>query len=60
MVNSGSDAPPTTAAVERLADLDAQLEEVYAKLQEILDTEVVALNEMVAAIELPAVVLKQE
>ena len=58
VVNSGSDSPPTATSVERLADLDDEIEDVYARLQEILDSEVASLNVLVNGIELPAVVLK--
>ena len=58
VVNSGNDAPPTAASVGRLADLDAELEEIYTRLDKIIEEEVANLNVLVNGIELPAVVLK--
>jgi len=58
--NSGSDSPPTEGSRERLADLEAQMEDVFARLDEILKTDVAAFNEMVAGIELPAIVLEEK
>ena len=58
VVNSGNDSPPTAASVGRLGDLDAELEEIYTRLETVLDEEVANLNLLVNGIELPAVVLK--
>lgn len=57
VANSGSDSPPTAATRERLADLDAQLAEVYGRLDGILKEDVAAFNELVAGAELPTIVL---
>ena len=60
VVNGGNDAAPTAASVERLGDLDVELEAVYSRLDEILDSEVASLNVLVNGIELPAVVLDRD
>ena len=57
-VNSGSDSPPTDGSRKRLADLDVQLEEVFARLAEVLEKDVAAFNELVSRLELPAVLVK--
>ena len=58
VANSGSDAPPTQGSRERLADLEAQMGEVFGRLDAIMETDVVAFNELVAGVELPAIVMK--
>jgi photosystem II stability/assembly factor-like uncharacterized protein len=54
------DAPPTDGAVEFFAELQAQAAETYARLQEVIDTDLPAFNEMVGALDLPAVIVKNE
>ena len=53
------DAPPTDAAVQRLADLQAELDDISGRLAAILDSDVEAFNEMVAAAGVPAIVIKR-
>ncbi|MFQ5527423.1 MAG: WD40/YVTN/BNR-like repeat-containing protein [Thermoanaerobaculia bacterium] len=53
----GGDSPPTAGASERFADLRDELDGVQADLQALLDGELAEYNGLVAAKELPAVLL---
>ncbi len=60
VVNSGADAPPTDGAVERLADLDAQMAPLLERLDAVLETDVAAFNARVAELGVPAVVVRKQ
>ena len=52
------DARPTNGARQRFADLQAQIEAVYADLQQILHADIPAFNEQVGGLDLPAVIVR--
>ena len=54
-----SDFRPTAGARQRLADLEPQLEELLGKLESIMSDDVGRLNDMVAAKQLPAIVIEK-
>jgi len=54
------DAPPTDGARQRLKDLVAQSDDVYGRLQQVMDTDVASLNKLVAGLNLPAVIIKKQ
>ena len=55
-----SDDRPTDGSSERFEDLRPELADLMGQLQEIVDTDLAAFNEMVAAKSLPAVVIGDE
>ncbi len=52
-----SDHPPTVGSVELYGDLREKLDGILGELQDCLDTEVAAFNNLVAAKEAPAVIV---
>ena len=60
VANSGADAPPTDGSVEFLGQLEAQMTDIFDRLQAILDQDVAAFNARVSGLDLPAVVVEQE
>ncbi|MFQ5742663.1 MAG: glycosyl hydrolase, partial [Acidobacteriota bacterium] len=61
VVNGGFgsvDAPPTDGARQRFEDLEAELAAVLARLQETLDTDLAAFNELVRSNNVQAVIVK--
>jgi len=52
------DAPPTDGAVEFLAELQAQGAEIYRRLQEVIDVDLPAFNDLVGGLNLPAVIVR--
>jgi hypothetical protein len=54
------DAPPTDQAVARMAELQAQVDEVLGRLQTIFDTDLVEFNELIRSLGMEPVVLKKE
>lgn len=59
VANGGADAPPTDGAVAFLGELEAQMHDIFTRLQAVFDEDVAALNEMVGGMQLPAVVIKR-
>jgi hypothetical protein len=56
-VVESADARPTDGSVQRYEELRAELDEVKRRIGEILDTDVAELNEKVAALRVPAVIV---
>jgi photosystem II stability/assembly factor-like uncharacterized protein len=55
-----ADAPPTDGSVERFEELQAETNEILGRLQEILDTELAAFNELLRSLDLDPVVVSTE
>jgi photosystem II stability/assembly factor-like uncharacterized protein len=55
----GGDDRPTDAAYDRLNDLKPELAELMSRLQAVLDEDLAAFNQMVAEMDLPAVVISE-
>ena len=53
------DAPPTDGVKQRFEDLKVAIGDVFARLRQVLDTEVATLSEMVDGLNLPAVLVKE-
>jgi hypothetical protein len=54
------DARPTDGAVAFFAELQAQADEIYGRLQEVIDVDLPAFNDRVGALNLPAVIVKSD
>jgi hypothetical protein len=60
VANTGADAPPTNGAVEFLGQLEAQMNDIFKRLQTVMDEDVAAFNARVSGLDLPAVVVQQQ